>query len=76
MRSLSTGGCPYDNAVAEATFKLFKIEFVKRRHFDCLDDFTTNYMTMYIGLTTFVFIGLLATRVLLINKMEHHKKAV
>jgi putative transposase len=27
-------GCPYDNAVAEATFKIFKIEFVYGRNFD------------------------------------------
>jgi putative transposase len=29
-RSLSLKGCPYDNAVAEATFKLIKTEFVNR----------------------------------------------
>ena len=28
-RSLSMKGCPYDNAVAEATFKIIKTEFVK-----------------------------------------------
>ena len=28
-RSLSHKGCPYDNAVAEATFKIIKTEFVK-----------------------------------------------
>ena len=27
-RSLSCKGCPYDNAVAEATFKIIKTEFV------------------------------------------------
>ena len=32
-RSLSFKGCPYDNAVAEATFKLIKTEFVNRRFF-------------------------------------------
>ncbi|WEH07982.1 IS3 family transposase [Alicyclobacillus fastidiosus] len=35
-RSLSLKGCPYDNAVAEATFKIFKTEFVQGRHFDSL----------------------------------------
>ena len=35
-RSLSMKGCPYDNAVAEATFKLVKTEFVKPRHFSSL----------------------------------------
>jgi transposase InsO family protein len=29
-------GCPYDNAVAEATFKIFKTEFVYGRNFDSL----------------------------------------
>ncbi len=36
-RSLSMKGCPYDNAVAEATFKIIKTEFVKKRHFDSLE---------------------------------------
>lgn len=35
-RSLSLKGCPYDNAVAEATFKIFKTEFVAGRNFDSL----------------------------------------
>lgn len=35
-RSLSMKGCPYDNAVAEATFKIFKTEFVAGRNFDSL----------------------------------------
>ena len=36
-RSLSIKGCPYDNAVAEATFKMIKVEFVYRRHFETLE---------------------------------------
>lgn len=32
-RSLSAKGCPYDNAVAEAQFKIIKTEFVHSRHF-------------------------------------------
>jgi putative transposase len=39
-RSLSMKGCPYDNAVAEATFKIIKTEFVKKRSFDSLEDLT------------------------------------
>lgn len=35
-RSLSMKGCPYDNAVAEATFKIFKTEFVYGRNFASL----------------------------------------
>ena len=36
-RSLSIKGCPYDNAVAESTFKMIKAEFVYRRRFDTLE---------------------------------------
>jgi putative transposase len=36
-RSLSMKGCPYDNAVAESTFKMIKAEFVSFRRFDTLD---------------------------------------
>lgn len=36
-RSLSMKGCPYDNAVAEATFKIFKTEFVHPRNFESLE---------------------------------------
>lgn len=33
QRLLSHRGCPYDNAVAEATFKIIKTEFVQQRVF-------------------------------------------
>lgn len=36
-RSLSNKGCPYDNAVAEATFKIIKTEFVYGEKFDSLE---------------------------------------
>jgi len=36
-RSLSQKGCPYDNAVAEAAFKVFKTEFVYPNTFSSLD---------------------------------------
>ena len=32
-RSLSQKGCPYDNAVAEATLKIIKTEFVENETF-------------------------------------------
>lgn len=32
-RSLSMKGCPYGNAVAEATFKIMKTEFITKRTF-------------------------------------------
>jgi transposase InsO family protein len=37
-RSLSMKGCPYDNAVAEATFKIFKTEFIKGNRFKSLEE--------------------------------------
>lgn len=37
-RSLSMKGCPYDNAVAEATFKVIKTEFVKGEVFESLEE--------------------------------------
>ncbi|WP_214484959.1 IS3 family transposase, partial [Bacillus sp. SM2101] len=39
-RSLSMKGCPYDNAVAEATFKIIKTEFVKGRQYESLEELT------------------------------------
>lgn len=35
-RSLSMKGCPYDNAVAEATYKIMKTEFVNQMTFQSL----------------------------------------
>ncbi|MCG7315537.1 IS3 family transposase [Priestia flexa] len=43
QRSLSMKGCPYDNAVAEATFKIIKTEFVKGRHFNSLAELTREF---------------------------------
>lgn len=37
QRSLSMKGYPYDNAVAEATFKVFKTEFANQAHFTSLE---------------------------------------
>ena len=37
-RSLSMKGCPYDNAVAEATFKTLKTEFVLGKFFRSLEE--------------------------------------
>ena len=36
-RSLSKKGCPYDNAVAESAFKVFKTEFANQHVFTSLD---------------------------------------
>ena len=37
-RSLSKKGCPYDNAVAEAAFKVIKTEFAFNRVFGSLEE--------------------------------------
>lgn len=37
-RSLSNKGCPYDNAVAEAAFKVIKTEFAFNRKFNSLEE--------------------------------------
>ena len=37
-RSLSHKGCPYDNAVSEATYKIFKTEFAMNKSFASLDE--------------------------------------
>lgn len=39
-RSLSQAGCPYDNAVAESTYRAFKIEFVNQEQFSSLEELT------------------------------------
>mgnify|MGYP001948258821 CR=1 FL=1 len=44
-RSLSAKGTPYDNAVAEATFKIIKTEFVRRRSFETLDELKQELST-------------------------------
>lgn len=46
-RSLSHKGCRYDNAVAEATFKIIKTEFVENQTFANLD-------ALKLGLTDYV----------------------
>lgn len=39
-RSLSQAGCPYDNAVAESTYKAFKMEFINQEIFLSLEELT------------------------------------
>lgn len=43
-------GCPYDNAVAEAPFKIFKTEFAKSYHFESLEQLEfmlTDYVNWF-----------------------------
>lgn len=43
-RSLSAKGCPYDNAVAEAQFKIIKTEFIRYRRFESLAHLRAEFM--------------------------------
>jgi putative transposase len=43
QRSLSKKGCPYDNAVAEATFKTIKTEFVKGKKFVTTEELRQSF---------------------------------
>ncbi len=61
QRSLSMKGCPYDNAVAEATFKIIKTEFVKGYHFNSLEELEIALHDYVHWLITFVFMEHLAT---------------
>ncbi|MFS1664428.1 IS3 family transposase, partial [Streptococcus sp. zg-JUN1979] len=40
IRSLSQPGCPYDNAVAESTYRAFKMEFIQQETFRSLEELT------------------------------------
>lgn len=51
-RSLSAKGCPYDNAVAEASYKIVKTEFAFNRIFTSFEELELelelfNYMNWY-----------------------------
>lgn len=49
-RSLSAKGCPYDNAVAEATYKIIKTEFAFNKRFESLEELElklSDYVNWY-----------------------------
>lgn len=75
-RSLSMKGCPYDNAVAEATFKIFKTEFIKGYHFDSLEELKlmlTDYVNWFNNMRIHSTLNYLSPR----EYKEHNlKKAV
>jgi putative transposase len=76
QRSLSMKGCPYDNAVAEATFKIIKTEFVKGQHFDSLEDLTRelhDYVHWFNHIRIHGTLGYLSP---IEYKLEHLKKSV
>lgn len=76
QRSLSMKGCPYDNAVAEATFKIFKTEFVKRRQFESLHQLTTELQTYVHWFNHRRIHGSLSYLSPIAFKKKHHNKIV
>lgn len=48
-KTLSIKGCPYDNAVAEATFKVIKTEFIFQHQFTSLDPLTLELRIISMG---------------------------
>ncbi|MGE7945241.1 IS3 family transposase [Lysinibacillus sp. NPDC093688] len=57
--------CPYDNAVAEATFKVFKTEFLKRTHFSSLEQFALeidDYINWFNNIRIYGILGYLTPK--------------
>ncbi|MEH7452819.1 IS3 family transposase [Gottfriedia acidiceleris] len=76
QRSLSMKGCPYDNAVAEATFKIIKTEFIKGRHYENLEDLTReldDYVHWFNHIRIHATLGYLSP---IQFKLAHLKKVV
>ena len=62
-RSLSHKGNPYDNAVAEATFKILKIELINGTHYETLDQLDLelfDYVNWYNNIRTHSTLGYLS----------------
>ena len=73
---LSMKGCPYDNAVAEATFKIIKTEFVNERNFTSLEELARELQD-YVHWFNHVRIhGTLDYMSPIQYKMKHFKKTV
>ena len=62
-RSLSQKGNPYDNAVAEATFKILKIELINGSHYPTLEQLSLelfDYINWYNNIRTHSTLGYLS----------------
>ena len=62
-RSLSQKGNPYDNAVAEATFKILKIELINGSHYPTLEQLSIelfDYVNWYNNIRTHSTLGYLS----------------
>jgi putative transposase len=75
-RSLSMKGCPYDNAVAEATFKIIKTEFIRNRNFTSQEELSRelqDYVHWFNHIRIHGTLGYLSP---IEYKLEHLKKVV
>ena len=75
-RSLSMKGCPYDNAVAEATFKIFKTKFANNYHFESLEQLEimlADYVNWFNNIRIHSTLGYLTPRQ---YKLHNLKKTV
>jgi len=75
-RSLSTKGCPYDNAVAEATYKIVKTEFIKKRSFSSLEELSlelNDYIHWFNNIRIHGTLGYISP---VQYKLEHLRKVV
>jgi transposase InsO family protein len=59
--SLSMKGCPYDNAVAESTFKMIKVEFIYYRRFETPEQLQLELLDYVHWFTASVYMGHLDT---------------
>jgi putative transposase len=75
-RSLSLKGCPYDNAVAEATFKIIKTEFVRGKHFTSLEELTRELRDYVHWFNHILIHGTLGYLSPIEYKLGHLKKTV
>lgn len=72
-RSLSARGCPYDNAVAEAGFKVIKTEFVNGERFDTLVELSLklgDYVNWYNNHRIHSSLGYLTPKAYLANAIK------
>jgi len=58
-------GCPYDNAVAEATFKIIKTEFIKNYRFETLEELElmlSDYVNWFTNIRVHSTLGYLSPK--------------
>ena len=78
-RSLSAKGCPYDNAAAEATYKIIKTEFAFNRIFNSFEELELelfDYVNWYNNIRIHGSLGYVSPVEYRINSLEIVLKSV